>query len=239
MPLTLSFQGLCLFADRDSKYYDVFMPPVDGHTPVLLARTEFLEDPAKMSWVPDFVVGSSDDAKAPVQTAVWLLKGYELSFPESCSRLEPWKDRARDCVDLTRFHKDIRTKSVKEIQKLFPGTCSMVLDEGTPYHRRLLEETVSNKYWNVRQPFAHQVTWSNLSTEIRNDKGCSIRFQRRYARTLGSQEDCYATISNLAAAAADFGLYYPLVNLAPGDEPLRMVNLGGEVYDCIPPAPTS
>jgi hypothetical protein len=230
--LTLSFQGLCLFADRtDGTYYDVLMPPSDGHNPVLMVRTTFLDEPTSTAWPPDFVVGSSDDSNEPVQTGIWLLKGLTLSFPASTGRLDPWRDRAKDCVDLARFHKEVRTRSVADIRKDRPETCSMVINEGTPSHRKLLEESVRNKNWDVTQPFAHQVTWSNLSSELRRSDGRSLKFR--------PDQDCYATISNLASGAANFALYYPLVTLGADDEPLRMYNLGGEVYDCVPPAPTS
>jgi hypothetical protein len=247
LSFTLSFEGLCAFADRADEVEVYLLPGHDDHMANLIMRADFL-NVDDTTWTPTAIgfIQERDQVGAvtPRQVAMWSLHSEDLRIADTAATGRPHWLNKHDLIDFALEHKTSTTLTKAEIQQK-NGRVGVVTLTGRgsvlePPRPTLDDNFVLKKpgHPDKHGSFSRLVRWTptrDVLPTITNRDGKVIAF--RETDTL----EAWATISNVAPVSATEGLthfhhYYDGVTLDPTDEPLTIESGFVFVWDCVPTA---
>ena len=241
--ISITFRGLCLFAQRGAKRTDALCHPEKGaHTPVLSVPVKHVELGAN-KWQPDLVAHDSSGE----EIGIWSLadQAFELGVG---TEDRSWSAGVRG-FRMQDYHPGIRPVSEAEADTVLFDTkgkgARVTLNAGVFRFEANPTVRVKVRQRGVEQPaadFASAVTWEGTLDDPKADsiklpvnrKGDALRLKRIDKVSL--------QITNVATVVAPeslthFDCYYDFLEGGRSVDRISLwtARLDVDVYDCIPP----
>lgn len=238
---TLTFEGMCAFADRGTQI-EAYLPTGHGiHGANLIIRSDFLFIP-NTTWKPT-TIGMVYEGGVPRQIAIWDLHGEELQIKASktAAGLPAWNKT--DLIDFSVEHAGAATLPAREIIQndkrmglvtLTGTTSSLACTPPDPMkdNFELWKNSVSHKVAS----FSRLVQWQPALGEVPvlvNTRGQVIE--------LLYKTHAWGCVANVAPVSGPEGLkhfhhyYEGITGFSMADYKMTITNKFVDVYDCVPP----